>query len=243
MRRKTALLAALLAALLLPAPALAQTVSEGLIEVVGTLDLDALAAAAEDAPWLEGGVEQVITRLASGQAALTADEALRWLMDEAAGVRAERVAHHAPAGSCAAGGGGGADRRAGQGGRKSRALRGTDHDDGVSRCGPARARGPGGGERRPHVRDDAGHLPADGYAAGGGGRHGQLGFLSAGGDGCGRFHDHADQPCHAALCGQRGGAHHGGESQRRASHIAGSGAFCARWRSGRWALDSRCSSG
>ena len=60
--------------------------SEGLIEVVGTLDLDALAAAAEDVPWLEGGVEQVITRLASGQAALTADEALRWLMDEAAGV-------------------------------------------------------------------------------------------------------------------------------------------------------------
>lgn len=86
MRRKTALLAAVLAALLLPAPALAQTVSEGLIEVVGTLDLDALAAAAEDVPWLEGGVEQVITRLASGQAALTADEALRWLMDEAAGV-------------------------------------------------------------------------------------------------------------------------------------------------------------
>ena len=86
MRRKSALLAALLAALLLPAPALAQTVSEGLIEVVGTLDLDALAAAAEDVPWLEGGVEQVITRLASGQAALTADEALRWLMDEAAGV-------------------------------------------------------------------------------------------------------------------------------------------------------------
>ena len=42
MRRKTALLAAVLAALLLPAPALAQTVSEGLIEVVGTLDLDAL---------------------------------------------------------------------------------------------------------------------------------------------------------------------------------------------------------
>ena len=41
MRRKTALLAAVLAALLLPAPALAQTVSEGLIEVVGTLDLDA----------------------------------------------------------------------------------------------------------------------------------------------------------------------------------------------------------
>ena len=79
MRRKTALLAAVLAALLLPAPALAQTVSEGLIEVVGTLDLDALAAAAEDVPWLEGGVEQVITRL-------TADEALRWLMDEAAGV-------------------------------------------------------------------------------------------------------------------------------------------------------------
>ena len=105
MRRKTALLAAVLAALLLPAPALAQTVSEGLIEVVGTLDLDALvqispAASrqagylrqmmtrllAEDVPWLEGGVEQVITRLASGQAALTADEALRWLMDEAAGV-------------------------------------------------------------------------------------------------------------------------------------------------------------
>ena len=86
MRRKTALLAAVLAALLLPAPALAQTVSEGLIEVVGTLDLDALAAAAEDVPWLEDGVEQVITRLASGQAALTADEALRWLMDEAAGV-------------------------------------------------------------------------------------------------------------------------------------------------------------
>lgn len=86
MRRKTALLAAVLAALLLPAPALAQTVSEGLIEVVGTLDLDALVAAAEDVPWLEGGVEQVITRLASGQAALTADEALRWLMDEAAGV-------------------------------------------------------------------------------------------------------------------------------------------------------------
>ena len=86
MRSKTALLAAVLAALLLPAPALAQTVSEGLIEVVGTLDLDALAAAAEDVPWLEGGVEQVITRLASGQAALTADEALRWLMDEAAGV-------------------------------------------------------------------------------------------------------------------------------------------------------------
>ena len=86
MRSKTALLAAVLAALLLPASALAQTVSEGLIEVVGTLDLDALAAAAEDVPWLEGGVEQVITRLASGQAALTADEALRWLMDEAAGV-------------------------------------------------------------------------------------------------------------------------------------------------------------
>ena len=63
MRRKTALLAAVLAALLLPAPALAQTVSEGLIEVVGTLDLDALAAAAEDVPWLEGGVEQVITCL------------------------------------------------------------------------------------------------------------------------------------------------------------------------------------
>lgn len=67
MRRKTALLAALLAALLLPAPALAQTVSEGLIEVVGTLDLDALAAASEDAPWLEGGVEQVITGLPAGR--------------------------------------------------------------------------------------------------------------------------------------------------------------------------------
>ena len=52
MRRKTALLAAVLAALLLPAPALAQTVSEGLIEVVGTLDLEALAAAAEDVPCL-----------------------------------------------------------------------------------------------------------------------------------------------------------------------------------------------
>lgn len=86
MRGKTALLAAVLAALLLPASALAQTVNEGLAEVVGTLDLDALAEAAEDVPWLEGGVEEVITRLASGQAALTADEALRWLMDEAAGV-------------------------------------------------------------------------------------------------------------------------------------------------------------
>ena len=86
MRAKTALLAAVLAALLLPASALAQTVNEGLAEVVGTLDLDALAEAAEDVPWLEGGVEQVITRLASGQAALTADEALHWLMDEAAGV-------------------------------------------------------------------------------------------------------------------------------------------------------------
>ena len=31
-------------------------------------------------------MEEVITRLASGQAALTANEALRWLMDEAAGV-------------------------------------------------------------------------------------------------------------------------------------------------------------
>ena len=29
-------------------------------------------------------------------------------------------------------------------------------------------------------------FPLNGYAAGGGGRHGQLGFLSAGGDGCGR---------------------------------------------------------
>ena len=58
---KTVLLATVLAALLLPAPALAQTVSEGLIEVVGTLELDALAEAAEDAPWLEGGVEQVTT--------------------------------------------------------------------------------------------------------------------------------------------------------------------------------------
>src|SRR5699024_3578909 len=80
MRGKTALLAAVLAGLLLPASALAQTVNEGLAEVVGTLDLDALAEAAEDVPWLEGGVEQVITRLASGQAALTANEVLRWLM-------------------------------------------------------------------------------------------------------------------------------------------------------------------
>ena len=89
---KTVLLATVLAALLLPAPALAQTVSEGLIEVVGTLDLDALAEAAKDAPWLEGGVEQVITRLASGQAALTANEALRWGLDTGAEIGLSTVA-------------------------------------------------------------------------------------------------------------------------------------------------------
>lgn len=142
MRRKTALLAAVLAALLLPAPALAQTVSEGLIEVVGTLDLDALAAAAEDVPWLEGGVGADY-HPACPAGRRRSPRTKPALADGRGGGRAapERVAHHAPAGSCAAGGGGGADRRAGQGGRQSRALRGTDHDDGVSRRGPARARG------------------------------------------------------------------------------------------------------
>ena len=76
----------LFSALLLAAPACAQTVGEGLAQVVGELDLEALEAAAGDVPWLEGGVEELIGRLASGQAVLSAQEVLAWLMDEAAGV-------------------------------------------------------------------------------------------------------------------------------------------------------------
>ena len=56
-------LAALLAALLLPAPALAQTVSEGLIEVVGTLDLDALVQISPAASRQAGYLRQMMTRL------------------------------------------------------------------------------------------------------------------------------------------------------------------------------------
>ena len=78
-------LAAAVALLLLPAAALGQTVSEAIGDVVGGLDLDALNAAAEGAPWLEEGAEALISKLASGQAVLTAEEALRWLLGEASG--------------------------------------------------------------------------------------------------------------------------------------------------------------
>ncbi len=87
MRRRW-LMAALVCALccFLASQAQAQTVAEGLSQVVGSLDLRALDEAAKGSGWLEGDTRTLLERLAGGQAILSAEQAVQWLLSEAAGV-------------------------------------------------------------------------------------------------------------------------------------------------------------
>lgn len=85
--RRRAVCALLLALwLCLPACALAQTLADEMQSVVAALDLDALTAAMDQTPLPQGGARELISRLTSGQAVLTAQEALTWLVSQASGV-------------------------------------------------------------------------------------------------------------------------------------------------------------
>lgn len=86
MRKKASALCLLLFLLLLPAWGMAGTMQEEMQEVIASLDLEALTKAVEENQWLEGGTEELLSRLATGKQVLGADEALNWILSEAAGV-------------------------------------------------------------------------------------------------------------------------------------------------------------
>lgn len=83
--RHAALLLVALVALPICA-ASADTLAASVREAIGELDLTALNDAVEQSGAFEGGAAELIARLASGRAALTGDEAFRWLLSQAAGV-------------------------------------------------------------------------------------------------------------------------------------------------------------
>ncbi len=86
MRRKAFALCLLIVLLLLPTLGKAKTMQEEMRDVIASLDLRALTEAVEGNEWLEGGTEELLSRLASGKPVLNAEEVLNWLLSEAAGV-------------------------------------------------------------------------------------------------------------------------------------------------------------
>ena len=73
-------------ALALPLTAAAEDLDNGLQDVLGQLDLEALEQASGGLPMLEGEPGQWLERLASGKALLNPEGVLQWLLAEAAGV-------------------------------------------------------------------------------------------------------------------------------------------------------------
>ena len=73
-------------ALALPLTAAAEDLDNGLQDVLGQLDLEALEQASGGLPLLEGEPSQWLARLASGKALLNPEGVLQWLLAEAAGV-------------------------------------------------------------------------------------------------------------------------------------------------------------
>ncbi len=75
-----------LLALLVPLPACAESLQEAAQGLIASLELDTLGEAVRQTGWFEGGVGEVLQKMASGQMVLDASEMLRWLMSSAAGV-------------------------------------------------------------------------------------------------------------------------------------------------------------
>lgn len=76
----------LLLALLIPGRAWAAAWDATLEETLAGLDLDALQKAAQNSPWLGGGVSELLKRLCSGQCVLDPGEALNLLLRQLAGI-------------------------------------------------------------------------------------------------------------------------------------------------------------
>lgn len=75
-----------LLALFVPLPACAESLQEAAQGLIASLELDTLGEAVRQTGWFEGGVGEVLQKMASGQMVLDASEMLRWLMSSAAGV-------------------------------------------------------------------------------------------------------------------------------------------------------------
>ncbi|MDD6040232.1 MAG: stage III sporulation protein AE [Clostridia bacterium] len=75
-----------LLALLVPLPACAESLQEAAQGLIASLELDTLGEAVRQTGWFEGGVGEVLQKMASGQMVLDASEMLRWLMSSAAGI-------------------------------------------------------------------------------------------------------------------------------------------------------------
>ena len=73
-------------ALALPLTAAAEDLDNGLQDVLGQLDLEALEQASGGLPLLEGKPSQWLARLASGKELLNPEGVLQWLLAEATGV-------------------------------------------------------------------------------------------------------------------------------------------------------------
>ena len=73
-------------ALLMCLGARAESVSEGISQALGTLDLDGLGNAVTDSEWFQGDAASLLKELAGGKAVLSGEQVLKWLLAEAAGV-------------------------------------------------------------------------------------------------------------------------------------------------------------
>lgn len=72
--------------LLCPLPACAESLQEAAQQLIGSLELEALGDAARQTGWFEGGIAELLSRLATGQPVLDASQVVSQLMNSAAGV-------------------------------------------------------------------------------------------------------------------------------------------------------------
>ena len=76
---------------LLPAQALGQDLQQSAQELISTLDLQMLESAAQESGWFQDGVQGMLSRLASGQPVLSAQEVLARIANETAGIFRQSV--------------------------------------------------------------------------------------------------------------------------------------------------------
>ena len=72
--------------LLLPCAACAEDLQLGAAELIASLELDALGDAVQESGWFDGDVRQLLTRLCSGQAVLSASEVLDHVLGQFSGI-------------------------------------------------------------------------------------------------------------------------------------------------------------
>lgn len=72
--------------ILLPVTAMGETLGQSVEQLLGTLELESLDRAAEECSLLQGNAKEILKELASGRMVLSAQEALSFVLSQAAGI-------------------------------------------------------------------------------------------------------------------------------------------------------------